>query len=321
MDELFADRALRCLIKNKNAPYTLATVSGLTCVQRLIQARKFVMDSGVVQSGGDVSLDALIKGNFEKLVTLCKSPFQRMWIEYETKDRTDEHDIIIGALIDAAPRSLHIEYIVEHASGTDKQKVIPLPVNFVVGVDEDRPIDIDSLGGKYRNVMAIDVDQKNRNFLLSRCFLQYSGSPAIEQDVISLCSKLLFATLGTLALVNVVPTEITPQPRKQGQRLIQGRLRPYFESSVVTIKLPARRVKGLFSKTLKDIGSKKRRHEVRGHYRHYLNKDGTLKRRTWIENHDRGDASLGWVRHASYSVEGPQHVALPKVAYQTPTED
>lgn len=44
-------------------------------------------------------------------------------------------------------------------------------------------------------------------------------------------------------------------------------------------------------------GMRKRRHEVRGHWRHFYNEDGTLRRKVWIKNHERGDETLGRVEH------------------------
>jgi hypothetical protein len=38
---------------------------------------------------------------------------------------------------------------------------------------------------------------------------------------------------------------------------------------------------------------KNREHEVRSHWRSYRNADGTVRRRTLIRDHKRGDARLG----------------------------
>ena len=195
-----------------------------------------------------------------------------------------------------------------------------MPVMFVVSTDNERPLKIEDLPG-YKSIIVNEERDPKISHLLSNVYLRYHGAPSMEQDICKVCSKMIIAVLGILSLVNVVPTHVQNHQRKAGHRLLGGRLRPYFDSSVVTIALPARKVTRFFGKVLKDPKFRMRRHEVRGHWRHYLNKDGTLKKRVWVEHYDRGDATLGWVRHSTYSVEGKVGVALPKVAYQTPTED
>lgn len=121
-----------------------------------------------------------------------------------------------------------------------------------------------------------------------------------------------------LALLNEVPVRFVPF-KPSGHIRAGGRLKPYMASSIVTLEVPAtrRRIRDL-REHLKHSGKEamsKRRHEVRGHWRHadklpmmhperwerFEDREGRLRWRTWIPNHARGDASLGWVRQ-SYEV-------------------
>jgi hypothetical protein len=44
-------------------------------------------------------------------------------------------------------------------------------------------------------------------------------------------------------------------------------------------------------------GMRKRLHGVRGHWRHFYNEDGSLRRKVWIRDHERGDETLGRIVH------------------------
>lgn len=70
----------------------------------------------------------------------------------------------------------------------------------------------------------------------------------------------------------------------------------------IIIKLPKHRD---ITKVLTRVceGMRKKRHEVRGHWRHHYNADGSIRRRTWIREHERGDEKLGRVQHG-YRVAG-----------------
>jgi hypothetical protein len=124
-----------------------------------------------------------------------------------------------------------------------------------------------------------------------------------------------------LALLNEVPVKFVPF-RPSGSLRAGGRLRPYMSSSIVSIEVPAtrRRLKEI-EKHLKGRGdaAKKARHEVRGHWRHvdklplcddnhhrwerFEDRDGRLRWRMWIDHHERGDASIGWVRQSYHATK------------------
>lgn len=316
-DELFADVALKVLVKNKHAPYTLGNMGGVSGIQRLISSRKFVVQEETGIAGARVGLDALLQNRFGKLTDLCKAPYPRTWLEYEVHDTEQRLDANVGILIDGAPRSIVLEYVVQKHQKDFRPTLLPVVV--MVGVDSEHPVDW-KMNPEYKSVIVNEGSNPKKVHIMENVRIKFFGEPDMEMAVSRMVAKMVIATLGIMALVNVVSTTMTESKRKTGHRLIGGKLRPYFNSTTVTISLPTKKVLSQFGKALKDPKFRMRRHEVRGHFRHYLNADGTLKHRKWVENYDRGDASLGWVRHNTYSVEGAHGVALPKVAYQSPTE-
>ena len=95
-----------------------------------------------------------------------------------------------------------------------------------------------------------------------------------------------------LALINHGLVSYRDRPRPPGQRVLNGKLRPYMSDSVVSIAIPGKLSPiGALKRAHRAEQARKRAHEVRGHFRHY--RDGRV---VWIRSHQRGDASLGFVR-------------------------
>lgn len=152
----------------------------------------------------------------------------------------------------------------------------------------------------------------------------------IGQGVSELLGSALYDQTGdlgfivaALALINEIPVRfLEHQPR--GSVRAGGRLRPYMRSSIVSIEVPAnrRRIKDI-EKTIKVKveAAKRARHEVRGHWltadkpprveqsredkrwETYFDRDGKLRWRTWIDNHMRGSAEVGYVQQVYEIVE------------------
>lgn len=97
--------------------------------------------------------------------------------------------------------------------------------------------------------------------------------PTIERDIVS------------------IDGDLTKQPK-----VIKGKtLLPLIHREVL-INVPKRTT---LSKIVDRImeGMRKRRHGVRGHWRHFYNEDGSLRRKVWIRDHERGDETLGRIEH------------------------
>lgn len=80
---------------------------------------------------------------------------------------------------------------------------------------------------------------------------------------------------------------------KRKRYMINGQSRTGVDYKTLTIDLSKTRVN--HDEIKLGNGPSKREHDVMGHWRHYRNADGSLKRKVWIRSHKRGDATLGVV--------------------------
>lgn len=128
-----------------------------------------------------------------------------------------------------------------------------------------------------------------------------------------------------LALLNAAPTVKEHHAAPGGHRFRGGKFVPYMDHSVITVKLPKGGVRAVIDRI--DVASADRRrnraHRVRGHFRQVERGRKTIvpckheptlvenglgiclrceRLIRWIPNHQRGDASVGWVTH-DYEVE------------------
>lgn len=102
----------------------------------------------------------------------------------------------------------------------------------------------------------------------------------------------------TLAVINDVPVTMTGvAPR--GRRLHKGVSVPGLDHISVELKIAAKKPASWLRRRLNHSLIRKRAHEVRGHWRTYLDRrTGELKFKVWIEAHERGDRNLGFVEHS-----------------------
>jgi hypothetical protein len=132
--------------------------------------------------------------------------------------------------------------------------------------------------------------------------------------------------IAILLLLNV-PKHVVLEHQQPKAYLVKGKRMVYSAHSVVTIELNNKLIKSrrLFNHI---TGIRHRRHEVKGHFAHWHLKEGCTHEwpsmpelqengilrwkcglcggwRTWRKQHERGDASLGWV-NKDYQVEGKQ---------------
>src|SRR4029077_3272975 len=106
-----------------------------------------------------------------------------------------------------------------------------------------------------------------------------------------------------LAAVNDIPVGIKHVTPSKGY-VARGRYRKFVEHSVISILIPKQRDPQVFAREIVAV-SRRRAHMVRGHWRrNWRSPDGKI----WVNEHQRGDASLGFVLH-DYSVEHKQEPA------------
>lgn len=101
-----------------------------------------------------------------------------------------------------------------------------------------------------------------------------------------------------LAAINDTPVVATEVRPNKGY-VARGQYRKYLEHTVIRLKIPGRiDLRTLAGRVTR--ASRRRAHQVRGHWRRdWRNPNGP---KLWIDEHERGDASLGFVTH-DYSVE------------------
>jgi hypothetical protein len=121
-----------------------------------------------------------------------------------------------------------------------------------------------------------------------------------------------------LATINDLPTRVTEVRPDRGY-VARGSYRRFSEHKIITLTVPTRSYKRLAMRAI--AVARRRRHAVRGHWRldfrhrlsplceHEFSTDDNVMacarcggQRLWIEEHERGDATLGFVLH-DYKVE------------------
>ena len=121
--------------------------------------------------------------------------------------------------------------------------------------------------------------------------------PKIGGECIEECIGELRVIWSLLAAVNDVPIGIKHVKPSKGY-VARGRYRRFVEHSVISINLPKGRDAQTVARHAVEM-SRKRAHQVRGHWRRDWRHYGE---RIWVKEHQRGDASLGFVTH-DYAVK------------------
>lgn len=140
---------------------------------------------------------------------------------------------------------------------------------------------------------------------MEQWYPQLIKDPLYREQVLKMSFKLVTGNWGfarfyltVLALINQSFTRTVYRP-SQGAILYRSKRLPYLGYNDITIEVPNKRTIVRYVRKFLDIMIRKRAHKVRGHWRHY--KTGE---RVWIDEHQRGDASLGYVQH-DYEVTTP----------------
>ena len=104
--------------------------------------------------------------------------------------------------------------------------------------------------------------------------------------------------LTLMQMINVVPIKKVYAQAVQTHYNYKGKNVPYLDHQIVSIEVGKTKVIKVVDHAFRQAEkehARKRAHEVRGHFRVY-HKGTKEERRTWIKAHQRGDASLGFVR-------------------------
>lgn len=125
--------------------------------------------------------------------------------------------------------------------------------------------------------------ERNHSSDVKRLMFELSGE---LRAVWGLLLALGAGHLGAETVTTAQTPPAGPHPVAKGKPLLP------LEHKVLTIKLGKRRTVEKVA-AMAITGIKKRRHEVRGHFRTKLNTDGSVKWRIPIKSHERGDERLG----------------------------
>lgn len=157
-----------------------------------------------------------------------------------------------------------------------------------------------------KDKVAAVCEPMNRQFIraagleTARAEIKDDGVKSISRELIedSLLEQRGIARflISLLAAINDVPMLYRDVEARAGHRTKRANKVQYLSHSVVSIKAPKTKPLDWFVKKLDAAHGRKRRHEVRGHWRRMIDrKTKAAIGRTWIEPHMRGDASLGFV--------------------------
>jgi hypothetical protein len=102
-----------------------------------------------------------------------------------------------------------------------------------------------------------------------------------------------------LATINDLPVSISDVTTSKGF-IAKGRHRKFVDHKVIRMTVPTKRYKKIAAQAI--AHARRRAHQVRGHWRKDRWHPGE---RIWIREHQRGDASLGFVTH-SYEITHPE---------------
>lgn len=288
--------------------------------------------AGVTVMGTDAEVDRLIKklhGIGQGLRVLARAPHAVTWIEFDFNKRFDRYLATYSAHgASGKPFTKNnrtnypmcgwlIEQTGEHEykcttvmGNPQKGEAEVSPYSYAWSADENSPF--------IRQEMQFgeENDETNAQIISRLAF----GTPAlvglcefhhtplsriVPVDILMDCMGEMRGELryiwSLLASINDLPIGIRKVERSRG---FMGRnsYRKFMAHSVITLTLPKRMTEKRLARIVVSL-SRRRAHEVRGHFRLV----GADKKRIWIKEHIRGDASLGWVQRAAYKVKHEEH--------------
>ena len=314
--------------------------------QKIAGARKFILDKDASRFLSDLSHASYVEGSaialaaVERTRTLARLPHATTWIEYdprEFKARTVEaysgkvyhvapvRDEFLGKTIikrDIDGPTIKPEDIVPHIGwlmeqygntfvvtlvvGDGTGSVLVLPCNFAWTADDtipsirkSTPKDNPSDGYLATGIHDYDTPHVVIGTVPEMAFV---SAKAATRALAEWMGELRFVC-ALLAAVNDIPVGIRDVKPSKGF-YARGKYRKFVEHSVISILIPKQRDPQVYAQQIVAV-SRRRAHQVRGHFRrNWRSPEGKI----WVKEHQRGDASLGFVLH-DYSVEHKQEEA------------
>lgn len=289
-------------------------------VRRLKEARRFVLDEEMSTFSADlahrpfehVRSEAVGHRLLDELRCMARLPHAITWIEYDNRARAKRAIEYGMTEIDPLICPKRAGWLVMQHSEIDTAFIATDCRSGISAAGMDNP-QISGVAYQWRSVdepmIWNDNDTGGNAAAVLTGFKEYRSkfagaalSPFHKYRVdVNFMSQGVGCELrylwALLAAINDVPTEYEIVRPSRGY-VSQGRYKKYMEHTIIHLKVPHKvPLKTLAAKTL--AIARRRAHQVRGHWRRNYRKPGE---RIWIKEHQRGDASLGFVLH-DYSVE------------------
>lgn len=300
----------------------------------LRKAQKFVLDAASSAKISDFSL--AIAEDLDGARQAARPPYPVTWIEFDNLarfNRATELNIKrtinpafnkgdqspiprVGWLIERHPTQ-HSAYKLSHVGDLSGDKVFVTPWSWIWDVEGGpSPWEVINVGEDGWSDDLVSHYHFGVNPQVSKTTTWFGWSYGTPRGATQLDERLasefagelrnawgLLVALGALPSVDhaVVRIENPNEPAPPVTIVKDKPVQP-FVIRQVTLRIPRLRdINKVVTRCIE--GARKRRHGVRGHWRHYRNADGDVVRKVWIQDHERGDESLGRVEH-SYRVIG-----------------
>jgi hypothetical protein len=329
----FADMVLRESFRKKN-PHVPTSIR-----QPLAEARRFVLDDTASAFLADLAhANFGVKAKHSRIIrameasrVLARLPHRVCWIEYNpriehartlaaypefknpdgtdhTMDDVEETTTKSGWLLRQEEETLFRASIFSLQKWDDKI-ILPvmMPYDFVWTTD-DQPLPYkpskEADDNYFRNMAHLATgiphyDTRSIGYTPNERGEDFTLEQKHE-TVLELAGELR-RILTLLAAINDIPIGVKHVTQSHGF-VAQGRYRKFLSHSIITLTLPKGRDPQQVARAIIAM-ARRRAHQVRGHWRRDWRHEGN---RIWVHEHQRGDASLGFVTH-DYKVEHPSN--------------
>lgn len=294
------------------------------------QARKFVLDTEASRFLSDLAHASYIgkrdgsKDIIEQVRQLARIPHSITWIEYDHRafryrteeaypsvqhyetERTEKGLVAKPSDSKAVPDDIskQIGWLLEEfgetlfvvtffAEGSDGS-VVTMPHSIAWTTDSSvPPIQHSTItAGASDSYLATGIHGYDiPNVVIGTVPEINLGRDITTRMVVEMLGELRFVW-ALLAAINDIPIGLKHVSPTKGF-VARGRYRKFVEHSVISILIPKGRDPQKIARKVVEL-SRRRAHMVRGHWRRDYRHEGN---RIWVKEHQRGDASLGFVTH------------------------
>lgn len=321
--------------------------------KRVIEARKFTLSEDVRNVIEEHVQDASLT-KLEALVETARLPFDSMWFE-DNSQENESHNmgILMWRVENDDGQSWLASVFV--ADKTDKgYEYWPTPATICVGpaiqsrlhqyspdvafTDREKKVILQAWGTKpdisdvyFNELVKLAIVQVD-TYLLLPLLKAFPNMKDYAYRAFDQAGDYLAGFIpGLVRLVALINSPAVTLDLRASKGFFQYRLKnhPFLTANTITLNIaPHKLIKYINNQTEEHIKVRHRAHEVRGFWRHYLEKDHCdfgdhdwncmgddvnlhhcshcASRRRWIKEHMRGDAGLGFVEHKYTVIHEPE---------------